>query len=140
MPASGKRALFLGQNRTRTKRYLGVAVSLFMTTIGIIGFVSVLSQYNISVRLSGFWLAWTIVLISIGTPAIQAYQNDGLFVSIALGLAIPLAFYLVLTAFNLVYPSEDILWGLGVALLYGVPAGILGFLLGAGLHRIRRSV
>jgi hypothetical protein len=102
------------------------------------GLVWALSQQNISISLHGAWLLWVVALIVVGVPALQAYQNEGLFVSIALGLAIPLAFYLVLTTFKLVYPSEGLLWGLGKALQYGVLAGLLGFTLGIGFRWLRK--
>lgn len=131
------KSFLLGRSRTRTKRYLGMAFGLFVLTLGVMGLVWVLSQQNLSVPIDLLWLLWAAAFIIVGAPAVQAYQNDGLLVSLALGLAIPLAFYLILTIFALVYPSEDVLWGLGAALQYGVPAGILGFVLGSGFRRFR---
>lgn len=101
------------------------------------GIVWFLSQRNISLSVDMLWVLWGVAIITVGFPAVQAYQNGGLLVSWALGTAIPLAFYIVLTEFNLVYPSEDLLWGLGAALGYGIPAGTLGFLLGTGARRVR---
>ncbi|MFB6299477.1 MAG: hypothetical protein ABEH65_04380 [Halobacteriales archaeon] len=92
---------------------------------------------SVSLDFFGIGVLWAVVLIIVGAPTIQAYQNGGLLVSITLGLAVPLAFYLVFTAFNLAYPSEDLLWGIGAALQFGVPAGTIGFLLGMGLRQGR---
>lgn len=134
------RSLFLGRDRARSRRYLGVAVGLFFGALGMLGLVWLVSQRDVSVPISGAWLLWTVALITVGAPAVQAYQNDGLLISITLGVAIPLAFYLVLTTFDLVYPSENVLWGVGTALQFGVPAGVLGFLIGVGSRRLREWV
>lgn len=134
------RSLFLGRDRARSRRYLGVAVGLFLGALGVLGLVWIVSRRGVSVPISGAWLLWTVALLTVGAPAAQAYRNDGLLVSIALGVAIPLAFYLVLTTFDLVYPSEDVLWGVGTALQFGVPAGVLDFLIGVGSRRLRKLV
>lgn len=134
------RSLLLGRNRTRTRRYLSGAVGLFFGTLGVMGLAWLSSQQNVSIPINGALLLWTVALVAVGFPAVQAYQNDGLLVSIALGLAIPLAFYLVLTTFDLVYPSEDVLWGVGTALQFGVPAGVLGFLVGVASRRIHEQM
>lgn len=134
------RCLLFGRNLARTRRYLGVVIGLFVVSLGLMGLVWIFGQQNITVPLDGAWLLWAVALIIVGLPGIQAYQNDGLLVCIALGTAVPLAFYLVLTTFNLVYPSEDVLWGIGTALQFGVPAGFLGFLLGAGVRRLRDRI
>ena len=130
-------ALLFGRCRTRSRWYLGASLGLFVGTLGVMGVVWVLGQLDLSVPVDGFWLVWSVAFVTVGVPAIQAYHNDGLLVSIALGLSLPLAFYLVLTTFDLVYPSEDLLWGVGTALLFGVPAGVLGFVVGAGARRLR---
>lgn len=83
---------------------------------------------------------WVLALTMVGLPAVQAYQNDGILVSIALGLFVALGFYIPLTVFDLAYPSEDLLWGLGASLMYGVPVGVLGFAMGAGANRLRERL
>jgi hypothetical protein len=131
------RPLLFGRNRSRSRRYLAVGLGLFLATLGLMGLVGGLTRLGLSIPVSGFWLLWTVAFVTVGPPAVQAYRNDGLLVSVALGLPVPLAFYLVLTTFDLVYPSEDLLWGIGTALSFGVPAGLLGFVLGAGARRLR---
>jgi CDP-diglyceride synthetase len=130
-------SLLVGRSRARTIRYVVVAAGIFLGTLGLMGLVRVASRQGIPVPISGAWALWVAAIIAVGAPAVQAYQNDGLLVSLLVGLPIPLAFYLVLTTFNLVYPSEDVLWGIGAALQFGVPAGVLGFLLGIGGRRLR---
>lgn len=131
------RSLLVGRNRRRTRRYLGVAVALFFGALGVLWLLRLASSRNVTVPLLGAVLLWAAALVVVGAPALQAYRNDGLLVSVALGTSVPLAFYLVLTAFDLVYPSESVAWGVGAALQFGVPAGTLGFLLGAGARRLR---
>lgn len=108
MPVERNKSLLLDRSRARTIWYLGVTIAIFLGALGFMGLVWLLGQLNVAVPISGLGLIWTAALIIVGVLAVQAYQNDGLLVSIALGLAIPLAFCLVLTSFDLVYPSEDI--------------------------------
>lgn len=131
------RPLLFGRHRSRSRRFLAVGLGVFLATLGLIGIVGGLTRLGLSIPVSGFWLLWTVTFVTVGLPAAQAYRNDGLLVSVLLGLPVPLAFYLVLAAFDLVYPSEDLLWGIGTALSFGVPAGLLGFVLGAGARRLR---
>jgi hypothetical protein len=131
------RSLLVGRDRRLTARYLGVAVLLFAGTLGVLGLLWLASRRDVTVPVAGAVLLWAAALVVVGAPAVQAYRNDALLVSVALGVSVPLAFYLVLTAFNLVYPSESVAWGVGAALQFGVPAGTLGFLLGAGSRRLR---
>lgn len=131
--------MLLGRNRRRTRRYLVVAVGLFAGTLGLMTAVGVLDSGSLPTGIDGAWVVWGAALVAVGVPAVQAYQNGGLLASLVLGLPIPLAFYLALTAFDLVAPSESVLWGVWAALSFGVPAGLLGFLLGVGARRIRRS-
>lgn len=129
-------SVLLGRSRERAKRYVVLAGAIFLGTLGLMGLVRVSSMQGIAVPISGAWLLWFVAIVVIGVPAVHAYRNDGLVVSLVLGLPVPLAFYLVLTAFDLVYPSEDVLWGIWAALQFGVPAGLLGYLVGAGGRRL----
>jgi hypothetical protein len=137
MTLPGGRPLLFGRSRARSRRFLAAGLGLFVGILGLMGLVGILTRIGLSVPVSGFWLLWTVAFVTVGLPAVQAYRNDGLLVSVVLGLPVPLAFYLVLTAFDLVYPSEDLLWGVGAALSFGVPAGLLGFAVGVGARRLR---
>jgi hypothetical protein len=103
----------------------------------MIGLVWVLGQLRISVPISRAWLVGPIALFTVGVPTLQAYRNDGLLVSLALGLSTPLAFYLALTTRALVFPRADAVWSAETALWIGVPAGFFGFLLGASIRRVQ---
>jgi hypothetical protein len=117
-----------------------VACGLFVGTLGVMGTLWSVSRQGVTLPVDGAWLLWTVAVVVVGGPAVQAYRNDGLLVSVTLGLAAPLAFYHLLTAFDLVSPSEDVLWGIETALQFGVPAGRLGFLIGSGARRLRRRL
>lgn len=130
-------SLLLGRSRARTRQYVVIAAGIFLGTLGLMALVWAASRQDVSVPISGAWALWIAAIITVGVPAVQAYQNDGLLVSLVVGLPIPLAFYLVLTLFDLVYPSEGVLWGVGAALQFGITAGTLGFLLGVGSRRVR---
>ena len=134
------RPLLFGRSRTRSRRYLAGALGVFLATLGLMGLVGVVGSLGISIPISGFWLLWAVALVTVGLPAVQAYRNDGLLVSIVLGIPVPLAFYLVLTGFDLIYPNEGLLWGIGTALSFGAPAGLLGFVLGVGVRRVRERL
>ena len=140
MTLPGGRPLLFGRSRARSRRFLAAGLGLFVGTLGLMGLVGILTRIGLSIPVSGFWLLWTVAFVTVGLPAAQAYRNDGLLVSVVLGLPVPLAFYLVLTVFDLVYPSESLLWGVGTALSFGVPAGLLGFVLGAGARRLRERL
>ena len=136
MTRSDDRPFLFGRDRSRSRRYLVAGLGAFLATLGLMGLVGGVTRLGYSVPVSGFWLLWTAAFVAVGLPAVQAYRNGGLLVSVVLGLPVPLAFYLVLTGFDLVYPSESLLWGVGTALSFGIPAGLLGYLLGAGARRL----
>ncbi|MFB6130277.1 MAG: hypothetical protein ABEJ28_05590 [Salinigranum sp.] len=134
------RPLLLGRSPALARRYLAVAVGLFVATLGLLGLAWAVSRLGVSVPIGGAPLLWGVAVVGVGVPASHAYRNDGLLVSVALGVPVPLAFYLVLTAFDLVYPAEDVLWGVGTALQFGIPAGALGFLVGVAGRRLRKRL
>lgn len=129
-------SLLLGRDRTLTVRYLLVATGLFILTLGLWGLVWVINTYDLMwpIRDLGL-LVGVFAAVSIGTAAVQAYQNRGLLVSWALGSAIPLGLYIVPTASSVMPPDETVLWGVWSGLVFGIPLGTLGFALGITIHR-----
>lgn len=120
------RSLLVGRRPDLTRRYLLVGVVVSIVWSGYLR-----SDVILVLPL------WVLGLIFVGLPAVQAYQNEGLLVSISLGLFMALGFYLPLTVFNLASPGPDLLGAVGSSLLFGVPAGLLGFSIGVGLDRLR---
>ena len=129
-------SFLLGRERTLTVRYLLVATGLFIFTLGLWGLVYVINTYDLiwPIRNLGL-LVGVFAAVSIGSAAVQAYQNRGLLVSWALGSAIPLGLYIVPTASSVMPPDETVLWGIWSGLMFGISLGTLGFALGVAIHR-----
>ncbi|MFB6154606.1 MAG: hypothetical protein ABEJ22_01845 [Haloferacaceae archaeon] len=124
--------LLFGRDPRRSVRLLSVAGVLFLVTF-VLHTPSLLSRsppFPFGFMLPLLWLA------SFVPAAAGAYGNDGLFVSVALAAGPSLGFYLPLALFDLAYPSETLLWGLGSGVGYGVVLGVLGFVVGAGVRRL----
>lgn len=131
------RTLLLGRDSTQSIRYLALAVGLFVATLGLMTLQEFIDQQNASVPIEVYWQMVATVVLMIAVPAVQAYRNSGLLVSWVLGAAIPLALYVDLLPYHLGGGLGAPQGGVGAALLYGVPAGTIGFALGAGARRAR---
>jgi hypothetical protein len=118
---------FLGRDPRRSVRFLAVAGALFVVTFLVHlppRFVGPLST-PVGLFLPAF------VVAAVGVAAVSAYLNDGLLVCIALAGGISYGFYFPLVIFDLTYPSETVLWALGVGGGFAVALGSAGFVLGA---------
>ncbi|WP_380674716.1 hypothetical protein [Salinigranum sp. GCM10025319] len=138
MPRSRTASLLVGRNSALALRYLLVAVGLFVATIGLWGVLwgVTTAELTLTWPLRDFRVLVAIFAgVSVGSATVHAYTNRGLFVSWALGSAVPLGLYVVPTASGSMPPDETVLWGIGSGLLFGIPLGTLGFLLGVVLHR-----
>lgn len=133
------RTLLFGRDSAHSIRYLALGVGLFVTTLGGMILQEFIEQQNASIPVEVYWLMLAIVLLMVGVPALQAYRNSGLLVSWVLGAAIPLALYIDLLPYHLGGGLGAPQGGVGAALLYGIPAGTLGFVLGAGTRRVREQ-
>jgi hypothetical protein len=123
--------LLVGRDPTTSKRLLGVAVVVFVAV-----FLAVTPAEVLGFAVPfGFGL-WTLFVLAATLPILGAFVNDGALVSLALAAGAPFGFYLPLTVFNLGYPSESVLWGVGTATMFTVPLGLLGFAVGAGTRRL----
>lgn len=128
-------SVLIGQDRNISIRYLAVAVGLFIATLGGMIVKEFIEQQNASIPIEVYWLMFYVVLVMIGIPAVQAYRNSGLLVSWILGTAIPLALYVELLPYHLGGGLGAPEGGVYAALLYGIPAGTIGFVLGTGVRR-----
>jgi hypothetical protein len=123
--------LLVGRDRTTTERLLTVAAAVFVavfvfhTPPEILG-VDLAVRPNLAVL---FGLATLL-------PVVGAFLNDGALVSVALAAGPALGFYVPLTLFELVSPTESVLWGVGAAATFAVPLGLAGFAAGAGARRL----
>ena len=126
------RSFLIGKDTDTSIRYLVAALALFVALAGIfIGTV----EFNLLPM--GVW-PFVPVLMALGGVgvAIHGFRNNGLLISCVFFATLLLSLFAPLTVFDWVTPSEDLLWGLGVSVLFGAPAGFVGFLLGAGARRI----
>jgi hypothetical protein len=124
--------LLFGRDPRLSIRLLSVAGALFLVTF-------LLHTPSLFTRTAPFAFGFMLPLlwaVSLAPAAVGAYANDGLFVSVALASGPSLGFYLPLALFDLAYPSETLLWGLGSGVGYGVVLGVLGFVAGAGGRRL----
>ncbi|WP_135807043.1 hypothetical protein [Halorussus marinus] len=123
--------LVVGRDRATTERLLTVAVAVFVAVFVFHTPPSVLGV-DLAVRPN------LAVLFGLATvlPVAGAYLNDGALVSVALAAGPALGFYVPLTLFELVSPSESVLWGVASAATFAVPLGLVGFAVGAGARRL----
>jgi hypothetical protein len=90
--------------------------------------------------LTGMSFYLTMLGLMLGVSALHAYWNSGFPVTLALAAAPLVGFFEVRTILELVGPVRPtILEALGNALLFGIPVGIVGFLLGTGARRLVSS-
>ncbi|SIR22160.1 hypothetical protein SAMN05421858_1884 [Haladaptatus litoreus] len=117
--------IMLGRNLALSKRLLGLAFLVFVLTF------LAHTPPEVSPTSFIFGLDIRILALLVVVPAlVAAYWNDGLLICLALAAAPALGFFLPLGLFNLVYPSSSVgmalLTGLAVALVFGVPAYVVG--------------
>lgn len=132
--------VLIGRRKPLSIRYLGVAIGLFVATAGALTLQEFVEQQNGSVPIEVYWLMGALIVLMTSIPALQAYQNSGLLVSWALSTAIPLGLYVNLLPYHLGSGIGTSRGGVGAALLYGIPAGTIGFVLGAGARRVKRWI
>ena len=124
--------LFLGGDPRRSVRLLGVAGALFVVTVVVHLPPRFVGPLSVPVGLSLPLLAGAALLVA----AVGAYLNDGLLVAVALAGGVSYGFYLPLVLFDLTYPSETVLWALGVGGGFAVAFGAVGFVVGALSRRV----
>jgi hypothetical protein len=127
---------FLGRDPQRSVRLLAVAGALFVATFVVHVPPQYVGPLSVPVGLSLPVLVGTAVVVA----AAGAYLNDGLLVCIALAGGVSYGFYFPLVLFELAYPSETVLWALGVGGGFAVVLGGVGFAVGAAGRRVLARV
>jgi hypothetical protein len=126
-------ARFFGRDRTTARRLLMLAVGLFVMLLVLLSidsiFIWVFTEYKFLY----------ILVALLGLAALNAYLNDGLVISCLLAY-IPTVSLLVYNVGFATDPELPYLLVVFVSaatggLLYGLPPGLLGYLLGAGVRR-----
>jgi hypothetical protein len=124
--------LFLGRDPRRSVRLLGVAGALFVVTVLVHLPPRLVGPLSVPLGLSLPLLVAAALAVAGG----GAYLNDGLLVAVALAGSVSYGFYLPLVVFDLSYPSETVLWALGVGGGFAVAFGTVGFVVGALSRRV----
>lgn len=132
-------AFLVGDDLNLTKRWGGIAASLFVVIFAIYVFDYYRPVYElIPGRLIVYGAAAILVLLS----AWQAYQNRSLVASLLLSIAPVTALFInIIGEGQIGNPGvgETLLLGIGWGLLFGVPLGILGFILGYTGQRVTET-
>lgn len=135
--------VLVGRDRTLTHRLSMLAFGIFLVTAGI-AFVMRVTGIDapllwLTTGYNAIFLAILVTLLA----GMSAYLNDGLLVSCALAFAPVFALFLNYVGVGFIRkPTTMEFIGLAAAfgLLYTVPLGTLGFLLGTGIRRISEFV
>ncbi|WP_231182660.1 hypothetical protein [Haladaptatus sp. DYF46] len=126
----GPGEIVLGRDTRLSKRLLAVAVGLFALT-----FLVHTPPWIFPVTFTfGFDLRILFVLTAI-PPLLVAYWNDGILVSLALATAPTLAFFVSIAAFDAVFPTPTLTWGVGTGIAWGLAVGVPAYLAGAIARR-----
>lgn len=116
-------SLLLGKSLKLSQRYLGYSVILMALFFGQLYLIG---NFEIGV-LSGLLMSPLGVTVSaIILAGIHTYRNDGILVSIAVAVIVISGFALY-SVISLNHPQPDygLLTGVGGAIMYGVPIGII---------------
>lgn len=129
------RTLLIGRRESVAQRYLIVAVVLL---IGV--FLSFTAGFSwemlpIPSQLAAIIGAGLIVFLA----ALHAFQNDGVLVSIALSVGPITGLFIQIVSEGMtgpVTPEKAVLLGLMWGVVFGIPLGVVGYILGAGGQRV----
>lgn len=136
------REVLVGRDSTASRRFFLSAV----IALGVFGVLFALLAWNVfdepSIFVIGFWVllgGWTCV-----TPALNAYENDGLLVSLFLASVGPFAVGVVLALSPALTGTQrallDVLgFALELSLEFGLPVGTVAFAAGSWT-RIARNL
>ncbi len=133
MAGSRARAVLFGESLPQTVRILGLAALVSVGLyLGLVASVSVLDRWA---PFLGSPFAFALVPLALSTAV--SVRNGGLLGSLSMAVG-PSISYLLL---HLAYASaptlvEQFVASTRIGILVGVPLGVAGFLLGAGIRRV----
>lgn len=126
----------LGRNRKTSLRFLLIAVGLFIAFLIIFGISETIFYWVFT----GYGFFYFLVAF-LGLAALNAYLNDGLVISFLLAYIPTLGLLLynvgLFTDFGLPALLVGFIYAAVAGLLYGLPPGVVGYLLGSGVRRFR---
>lgn len=126
------RTLLVGHGRSAWWWGARWTVGVFAFGLSLWTLLWVLVALDLVLPLDLVWLVGAVGVASVVPAALFAYRHEGLLLCLALGSALPVVLYLVPAASPSMPPDESVLWALQAGLMFGVPAGAIGFLLGVG--------
>ncbi|MFW5939398.1 MAG: hypothetical protein ACOCQU_03015 [Halolamina sp.] len=130
-PRDAVDTLLFGANPVLSTQFVRVAGGLFF--LAVIASLPVHALDSISV--TGQTVTAVVALAMLSAAAVAAYVNGGLLIAIALTAGISLGFYAPAILFDLAAPGGATLWVLVAGSFSAIAAGVVGFLIGAGLRR-----
>ena len=122
-----------GRSSKLSLRYLGYSVilmALFFGQLYLAGNSEMGNAFTSLVTPPG------VAVLAVVLAGVHTYRNDGILVSIAVAVVI-VSGYSLYGAISLTHPRPDygFLTGVGTAILYGVPVGIISATLAYALRR-----
>lgn len=132
------RAILIGPSNPRVGQSLTVALGLFIGSYVLLTYTGGLGDALTAWIGTGYNLLF-IMLFFLGVAAAHSYVYNGLVLSVILVTAPLLGFFY---SGNMAFPREPtlveyVLIGLESGFLYGIPLGVLGYLIGRGLARFQ---
>jgi len=130
-------SLLLGKSRNLSLRHLGYSIVLMALFFGQLYLAGNSEMGNASSLLMSPLGAAVVAIILAG---IHTYRNDGILVSVAVAVII-VSGYSLYGVISLTHPQPDygLLTGMGTAILYGVPIGIISSTVAYALRQFSSS-
>ena len=119
----------IGVNRQLTVRYTSIAVLAAVALLGVYAYwLAVGTTETFYLTGSAYYLL--LIATGAGLAGGHAYQNRGLITCIVIASMPWLGHFLSFALFELAYPRPTVVTAFGSALLFGMPIGVVSYLLG----------
>lgn len=125
--------LLFGRDPHTSTKLVALAGGLFFVAAGVRLLAALLG--TAAPTFDALWTGVGVAMLLLATWG--AYLNDGLLLSVALAGGLGLGFFLPGVALDLAHAGEVTLLALTSGTLSGIGLGIVGFVVGAVLRRIR---
>ncbi|WP_147587283.1 hypothetical protein [Halorubrum lipolyticum] len=130
-------SFLLGKSLKRSLRYLGYSVILMVLFFGQL---SLAGNFEMGKSSSLFMSPLRVTVVAIILAGIHTYRNDGILVSNAVAVII-INGYTLHGVISLNHPQPDygLLTGVGAAIMYGVPIGMITATIAYVLRKIKEK-
>ena len=129
------RSAIVGESRHMTVMNAGIAI-----LIGVLSFIffSATPILNITLPVNFYIGVLAVMFIA---AIIQSYLNIGFLVSIFLAVTPALGYFAAISVFRLGGPVHTtLLEAIGLSLMFGIPVGVLGFIIGGSLKLLKNRI